>query len=75
MLRMFDECIKSSDIQVEHRDALIRLLVMIEDDLEESARVEAASWPSSSDTMAGGKYPARQILQKYSPELSGASPT
>jgi hypothetical protein len=38
MLTMIEERIRSSDIQVEHRDALTRLRAMIEDDLEESAR-------------------------------------
>ncbi len=33
MLLMIDERIRSSDIRVEHRDALIRLRAMIEDDL------------------------------------------
>src|SRR3954452_9615988 len=47
MLTMIEERIRSSDIRVEHRDALIRLRAMIEDDLEGSARGEAASWPSS----------------------------
>ena len=35
MLSMIEERIRSSDIRVEHRDALIRLLTMIEDDLGE----------------------------------------
>ena len=38
MLTMIEERIRSSDIQVEHRDALIRLRAMIEDDLEVSPR-------------------------------------
>ena len=33
MVIMIEERIRSSDIRVEHRDALIRLLTMIEDDL------------------------------------------
>ena len=33
MLMMIEERIRSSDIQIEHRDALIRLRAMIEDDL------------------------------------------
>ena len=33
MLRLLEERIRSSDIQIEHRDALIRLRAMIEDDL------------------------------------------
>ena len=33
MLTMIEERIRSSDIQIEHRDALIRLRAMIEDDL------------------------------------------
>ena len=33
MLTMIEERIRSSDIQVEHRDALIRVRAMIEDDL------------------------------------------
>ena len=35
MLSMIEERIRSSDIRVEHRDALIRLRAMIEDDLAE----------------------------------------
>jgi len=38
MLSMIEERIRSSDIRVEHRDALIRLRTMIEDDLEVSPR-------------------------------------
>ena len=33
MLTMIEERIRASDIRVEHRDALIRLRAMIEDDL------------------------------------------
>ena len=33
MLTMIEERIRSSDIRVEHRDTLIRLRAMIEDDL------------------------------------------
>ena len=33
MLRLIEERIRSSDIQIEHRDVLIRLRAMIEDDL------------------------------------------
>ena len=33
MLMMIEERIRASDIRVEHRDALIRLREMIEDDL------------------------------------------
>ena len=33
MLMMIEERIRSSDIQIEHRDALIRLRAMIADDL------------------------------------------
>jgi hypothetical protein len=35
MLRLIEERIRASDIRVEHRDALIRLRAMIEDDLAE----------------------------------------
>ena len=38
MLSMIEERIRSSDIRVEHRDALIRLRAMIEDDLGERDR-------------------------------------
>jgi hypothetical protein len=38
MLTMIEERIRSSDIRVEHRDALIQLRAMIEDDLEVSPR-------------------------------------
>ncbi len=34
MLPMIEERIRSSDIDVRHRDALIRLRAMIEEDLE-----------------------------------------
>ena len=37
MLKMIGERIRASDIQVEHRDALIRLRATIEDDLTASA--------------------------------------
>jgi len=33
MLRLIEERIRSSDIRVEHRDVLIRLRAIIEDDL------------------------------------------
>jgi hypothetical protein len=35
MLRLIEERIRSSQIEVEHRDVLIRLREMIEDDLAE----------------------------------------
>ena len=35
MLRLIEERIRSSNIRVEHRDVLIRLRAMIEDDLAE----------------------------------------
>ena len=38
MLRLGEERIGSSDIKVEHRDALIRLRAMIEDDLRTAER-------------------------------------
>ena len=37
MLRLIEERIRSSQIKVEHRDVLIRLRDMIEDDLAEPA--------------------------------------
>ena len=40
MLRLIEERIGSSDIRVEHRDVLIRLRAMIEDDLTESNRYQ-----------------------------------
>ena len=40
MLKMIEERIRASDIQVEHRDAMIRLRAMIEDDLAESGRCQ-----------------------------------
>jgi len=44
MLTMIEERIRSSAIQIEHRDALIRLRAMIEDDLAalETERATAA---------------------------------
>jgi hypothetical protein len=44
MLRLLEERIRSSDIRVEHRDALIRLRAMSEDDLmaaEQDAATES----------------------------------
>ena len=41
MLRLIEERIRSSDIQVEHRDILIRLRDMIEDDLAEQSHCSA----------------------------------
>ncbi len=38
MLRLIEERIRSSGIQVQHRDVLIRLRAMIEDDLAEPRR-------------------------------------
>ena len=38
MLGLIEERIRSSDIRVEHRDVLIRLRAMIEDDLFETER-------------------------------------
>src|SRR4051812_22698074 len=47
MLRLIEERIRSSDIRVEHRDALIRLRAMIEDDLV--AREKGRSSARGSD--------------------------
>jgi hypothetical protein len=41
MLRLIEERIRSSEIEVEHRDILIRLRAMIEEDLAEPARGES----------------------------------
>ena len=41
MLRLLEERIGSSDIRVEHRDVLIRLRVVIEDDLRASEQGRA----------------------------------
>src|SRR3954452_7217041 len=43
MLTMIEERIRSSDIGVEHRDALIRLRAMIEDDLTAVTKAGARS--------------------------------
>jgi hypothetical protein len=40
MLRLIEERIRASDIRVEHRDVLIRLRAMIEDDLAEAGRCQ-----------------------------------
>ena len=48
MLSMIEERIRSSDIRVEHRDALIRLPAMIKDDLVALAR-GGASAPGSTE--------------------------
>ena len=40
MLRLIEERIRSSEIEVEHRDVLIRLRAMIEEDLAEPGRGE-----------------------------------
>ena len=48
MLSMIEEQVRSSDIRVEHRDMLIRLRAMIEDDL--AAREQGrASAPGSTE--------------------------
>ena len=52
MLTMIEERIRSSDIRVEHRDALIRLRAMIEDDLaarEQGRASEAGSAEANSE--------------------------
>ena len=51
MLSMIEERIRSSDIRVEHRDALIRLRAMIEDNL--ATLVQGAAFPAGSDTADG----------------------
>ena len=43
MLMMIEERIRSSDIQIEHRDALNRLRAMIEDDLAVREQGRASS--------------------------------
>jgi hypothetical protein len=43
MLRLIEKRIKSSDIQVQHRDVLIRLRAMIEDDLTAVTQAGARS--------------------------------
>ena len=48
MLLMIEQRIRSSDIRIEHRDALIRLRAMIEDDLAALAR-GGASAPCSTE--------------------------
>ena len=40
VLRLIEERIRSSEIEVEHRDVLIRLRAMIEEDLAEPGRGE-----------------------------------
>ena len=40
MLRLIEGRIRSSDISVEHRDVLIRLRAVIEDDLAEPSRCQ-----------------------------------
>ena len=49
MLRLIEERIKTSDIEVRHRDLLIRLRDMIEDDLT-SARNEPERPPPQRGT-------------------------
>jgi len=48
MLLMIEQRIRSSDIRIEHRDALIRLRAMTEDDLAALARGGAAA-PCSTE--------------------------
>jgi len=47
MLRLIEKRIKSSDIQVQHRDVLIRLRAMIEDDLTASDQDKEFAPPSA----------------------------
>jgi len=43
MLRLIEDRVRSSDIEVRHRDVLIRLRVMIEEDLDPAD--EGCQWP------------------------------
>ena len=47
MLRLIEGRIRSSDISVEHRDVLIRLRAMIEDDLTASDQDKEFAPPSA----------------------------
>ena len=40
MLRLIEQRIRSSQIEVQHRDVLIRLRAMIQDDLAEPSRCQ-----------------------------------
>jgi len=73
MLRLIEERIRASDIRVEHRDALIRLRAMVEDDLEANAQCEAASWPSASDARRAANIRGDKYLGTPAPRLSGAT--
>ena len=52
MLRLIEERIRSSEIEVEHRHVLIRLRAMIEEDLAEPGRGEAENGPGQSRPLA-----------------------
>jgi len=82
MLRLVEERIRSSDIQIEHRDALIRLRAMIEDDLaayqqdraSEAGSAEAASkratWVSRRGRSPWCRPQPTCLTIKNSPPLS-----
>src|SRR5215213_10251518 len=55
MLTLIKERIRSSDIRVEHRDALIRLRAMIEDDLAAFARDAAPEGASTEESRLVGR--------------------
>jgi hypothetical protein len=57
MLQMIEAKIASSEIEVQHRSALIRLRTLLEDDLQEQP---SASPPHLSAVEAGGGTPDHQ---------------
>ena len=48
MLQLIEERIRSSEVEVEHRDVLIRLRSMLEDDLTNSSHPECGSSNASN---------------------------
>ena len=63
MLSMIEERVRSSDIRVEHRDALIRLRTMIEDDL---AAGEQGRGSVGGEAEAGGERATKATATKAS---------
>ena len=55
ILTMIEERIRSSDIQVEHRDALIRLRAMIADDLMAAGQDAAPEGPDKKKAASVGR--------------------
>ena len=63
MLSMIEERIRSSDIRVEHRDILIRLRAVIEDDLTAVTQAGARSAQHRRVPRFGSTRPTRNTLR------------